>query len=158
MKRWLMLLGVGIIVMAGAYLAQSQLSFLEYQRLTIADVWKAFILAPSDTQTVAAATRLNVDAPFVQVYGSGGAVTLTGTPTIPNGLDGQLLLLRGTNNTNTVTLQDESSLSGSNVELGAATRVLGNNDLLLLVFQSGSPRYQVPPTGAAWYELVFINH
>jgi len=51
---------------------------------------------------------------FVWVVGSGGAVTVTATPSITAGTaDGQILHVIGTDATNTVTLQDNAGLSGS---------------------------------------------
>lgn len=52
------------------------------------------------------------------VVGSGGAVTVTKTPSISAcTADGQTLKVIGTSNTNTVTLQDNAGLSGSNLQL-----------------------------------------
>jgi hypothetical protein len=76
-------------------------------------------------------------------------VTLTSTPTLANGADGQVLIIQGTDDTNTVTVQDEGTLAGSNLELGAATRTLGKGDLLVLTFDS---------TDGAWYEISFANN
>jgi hypothetical protein len=68
----------------------------------------------------------------VWVVGNGGAVTVTATPSITVcTADGQQLKVHGTDNTNTVTLQDEAGLSGSKLELnGNAT--LGLNQTLTL--------------------------
>jgi hypothetical protein len=52
------------------------------------------------------------------VVGSGGAVTVTATPSITQcTLAGQRLQIIGTDDTNTVTLQDEANLSGSKLQL-----------------------------------------
>jgi len=55
---------------------------------------------------------------FAWVAGSPGAVTVTATPSVSAGsADGQLLRIVGTNNTNTVTLQDQANLASSGLSL-----------------------------------------
>lgn len=101
-------------------------------------------------QSLLAATALSANGFCVRVVGSGGAVTLTATPTITTpSADGQFLLIRGTNDTNTVTFQSEASLAGTKLKLGASTRVLGAGDQLLLAYDS---------TSGFWYEVSFTNN
>lgn len=104
----------------------------------------------SVTQSLLAASAVNPNATKLKVAGSGGAVTLTATPTItaPSS-DGQLLLIQGTDGTNTVEFQDEASLAGSGLELGAASRVLGLGDILLLTWDAATSK---------WYEITFSNN
>lgn len=102
------------------------------------------------TQSLLAATAINPVGLKIKVVGNGGAVVLVATPTITApATDGQLLLIQGTDATNTVTLQDEGSLAGTGLELGAATRVLGLGDTILLTWDSGTSR---------WYEVAFSNN
>lgn len=55
---------------------------------------------------------------FVWVVGNGGAVTVTATPSATAcTADGQLLYVIGTDNTNTVTLQDAGTLASSGLRL-----------------------------------------
>lgn len=55
---------------------------------------------------------------FAWVAGSGGAVTVTKTPSITVGAaDGQVLHVIGTSNTNTVKLQDQANLASSGLSL-----------------------------------------
>ena len=62
------------------------------------------------TQTPAAAATLTPDGTVIEISGSGGAVTLNTTTPIANGEhDLQLLILAGTDNTNTVTIQEGST-------------------------------------------------
>jgi len=87
------------------------------------------------TQTLTATTAILADeATIIPVAGSGGSVTLTGEPTIANGTPWQPILLVGTNDTNTVVLQDISNLAGSNLDLGGSDIILANTDYLLLIF------------------------
>ncbi len=70
------------------------------------------------------------------------AVVLNATTAIADGAAvGQVLILQGTSDTNTVTLND-----GANVQLGA-TRTLGLNDTLSLIWD-----------GANWIETAFSNN
>lgn len=104
----------------------------------------------SAIQSLLAAGTISPNATRIRVTGNGGAVTLTSTPTITSpSSDGQLLIIQGTDNTNTVTLQDESGLAGSKLELGAATRVLGKGDQILLIWDN---------TDTKWYEIGFANN
>jgi hypothetical protein len=71
------------------------------------------------------------------------AVTLSATTAINNGATpGAVLILQGMNNVNTVTLND-----GANVQLGAASRVLGQDDTLVLIWN-----------GTDWIEVSFANN
>ena len=86
------------------------------------------------TQTLVATDAiLASETNVIPVAGSGGAVTLTSTPTIANGDPWQVILIVGTDNTNTVTIQDNSAIA-SNVDLGGANVTLGNTDYLALIF------------------------
>ncbi len=99
---------------------------------------------PSATQTLAVGDPIVVSATHLKVAGSGGAVTLTSAPTIADGTEGDFVIIRGTHNTNTVTLQDQGTLASSNLELGSTGRALGNGDTLGLLFD-----------GTVWVETWF---
>ncbi|MCC2631558.1 MAG: hypothetical protein K0S20_257, partial [Patescibacteria group bacterium] len=107
------------------------------------------ITTPSAIQTVLAADLVLADAGKVRVAGSGAPRTLTSTPTIADGGDGQLLIIQGTDDTDTVTFQDQGTLPTSNLELGASTRVLGKGDILTLTFDA---------TDSVWYEVSFTDN
>lgn len=79
------------------------------------------------------------------------AVLMTGTPTISTitATDGQFLVLKGTSAVSTFTLQDNGTLVGSLVELGAATRVISNLKVLTLMFDS---------TAGVWLETAYGNN
>ena len=79
---------------------------------------------------------------------SGGALTLTSTPTIADGQAGQVLVVYNSG-TNTVTLQRNSALAGSNLRLGAASRLLAQYATLTLMFDG---------TNSEWVELSFTNN
>lgn len=103
---------------------------------------------PKATQTLVATNAIEVDATLIRVAGSGGAVTLTSTPTIADGSDGQIVVIRGTDDTNTITIQDIGAIA-SNVDMGGVNRTLGANDYLGLLFNSDSGN---------WEEIFFKNN
>lgn len=74
----------------------------------------------------------------VFVAGSGGAVTVTATPSVTNcTAAGQLLYIVGEDGTNTVTLQDNSALAGSNLLLNGNV-TLGLNSSISLICDGNS--------------------
>jgi len=67
-----------------------------------------------------------------------GGVTMTSTPTIHAGTDGQLLTIEGLNDFSLVTLQDESNLVGSGMRMiNARNMVLGKNDNIEFSYDLG---------------------
>lgn len=108
-----------------------------------------FILV-GQTLALLAAGSITASYPKVRISGSAGATTLISTPTINTpSQNGTTLLLLGTSDVNTVTLQSESSLAGTKLKLGAATRTLGEGDILLLTWDS---------VLGFWYEVSFVDN
>lgn len=106
---------------------------------------KADKIEPSADASMSAATALSVTDGIMRVVGNGGAVTMTATPNIADGADGQIVILQGTNDTNLVTFQDESSLANSGLQLsGGVNFTLGKGDTLQLMYDAGDDK---------WYEL-----
>jgi len=67
--------------------------------------------------------------------GEFAAVTLTSTPTITDGYDGERLLLIGMDDTKTVTIQDESNLTSSNLQnIGGANITLKKGNIVGYIF------------------------
>lgn len=94
-----------------------------------------FGCVPKALQTLAAATQIIADdACILPVVGDGGAVTLTGTPAFIHRGEGQIIILLGTSDVNTVTIQDEGVFPGSGVDLGGANITLGARDVLALLY------------------------
>lgn len=81
------------------------------------------------------------------IEGNGSSVTLSSTPSILPADVGTILVLVGLSNSNSVTLQSDSVLSGSALFLGAATRTLGLGDTLMLLRAT-----------IGWVELSFSNN
>lgn len=78
---------------------------------------------------------------------SGGALTLTSAPTLPDGQDGQVVVIFN-GSANNVVIQDQGTLASSNLRLGAATRTLGTRDSIMLMYSS---------TVGDWIELNFTD-
>jgi hypothetical protein len=94
-----------------------------------------------------AANAIAPNAAKIKVVGSGGAVTLTSTPSITAPVaDGQFLLIQGTHDTNTLTVQDSGTLPASGLRLGANTRALGLGDILLLTWDAAQN---------SWFEVSY---
>ena len=98
------------------------------------------------SSTLLATDAIGITYRTIYIQGNGGAVTLTSTPSITAGeYDGQRLTIHGLSDTNTVTLQDASVLSGSGVHLTHAYRcVFGKNDTMTLTWYE---------TDSVWVEL-----
>lgn len=103
----------------------------------------AKLLLSMASQTISAGGTITPSGSTIRVTGDGGAVTC-GATAISNGAgSGQILILVGNSDTNTVTLTD-----GNNVVLGGASRVLGQNDTLALVYIAAQ----------GWCEIAFSNN
>lgn len=73
--------------------------------------------------------------------------TLTSTPTIADGTPGQRVVITAPNSeTNTVTLQDQDLLAGTNLQLLTTTRDISGKKMLLLQFD-GSDWVEMGPSG-----------
>jgi hypothetical protein len=97
------------------------------------------VYTPTSTQNIVAATGITTDMlkHIIRIQGSGGAVTITATPSIAGALDGQIMIFQGMSDANTVTFQDESSLANVKLQLdGGANCTLGLYDTLTLMYDS----------------------
>lgn len=98
--------------------------------------------AASDTTSVTAAGGITYVRRIMRVQGSGGAVTVTKTPSIAAITDGKEVIIQGDSDTNTVLLQDESNLANSGLILaGNANITLGKGDTLYLTYDEGDGKY-----------------
>jgi len=101
-------------------------------------------LTPSSTTDIVAGTGITVTNATMRVQGSGGAVTVTATPSIATtGLqDGQIVIIQGDSDTNTLKLQDEAQLASSGLALTAGTDfTLGKGDTLTLTWDAGDSKF-----------------
>jgi hypothetical protein len=103
-----------------------------------------------DTQNLTSATGAIAvtDGEAVTPLAANADYTITATPTIADGRDGQLAMLVNTGS-HTITLQDMGTLGGSNLRLAATTRSLAPNcGVLELVFDAAM---------GGWVETEFVN-
>ncbi len=102
----------------------------------------------SALQKVAEAAQILPNAYNIRVAGLEGAVTLTSTPSILPGQDGQMLCILGTADDDTVSLQDQGVLANSGLGLGVAARTLSRGDILTLRYEEAD---------ATWWEVSFSD-
>ena len=91
------------------------------------------------TRTLAAAgNTISASATFVEIDNSTGAsLTLTSTPTIADGQDGQMLILMNVDSADSIVLKDISTSATSNLQLaGSADLTLGPTDSVTLLYSS----------------------
>lgn len=97
-------------------------------------------------QTITAASDTITIADTLEEISSDAAHTLASTPTIADGTKGQIVYLMEVGS-GSVILQDEATLPGSNLQLGAATRTIDAYDVLQLIFD-----------GTYWIEVSYTNN
>lgn len=108
---------------------------------------KLTLSAPS-ASTVSAGATFTSTGTTHQISGNGGAVTLSTTTGITAGTNnGQILILCGMDNTNTVTVPDSGNC------FLAAARVLGLGDSLVLQYRTANGSLT-----AGWYELSYSDN
>lgn len=118
------------------YLANSAKAPLVYATSNLLTAGK-IVNTPTALQTLSASSQIIVSNTSVAlVVGNGGAVTLTSTTTVPPGTDGQQVVIIGTSDSNTVTLQDEANLAGTWLVMDGQNRTLGRGDCLGLRYSS----------------------
>ncbi len=112
------------------------------QARSLSEFWH--VMTPSGDTAAVAGTTIEITHGIQRLYGTGG-VTMTALPTLSQGVDGQVAVLQGTDDTNRVTVQDSSNLTGSGLRLvHARDFTLGRNDTLMLFYDAGE---------SAWIEL-----
>lgn len=110
---------------------------------------KKLILSPYNQQTISAATDVIAPEGAYVILNATTSVTLTSTPTIAAGVEGQVLILQTRPGVTgvAVTLQDADALSGSTLQLGAVTRTVSNTQMLALIYN-----------GTYWAELFYASN
>ena len=110
----------------------------------------------SSLSAVEASTTIINTASYLVVTSSGGLVGLTTTPSISTTTakgfalaTGVKITLRGTSNSDAVELRDDDTLSGTQLELGAGTRALGINDVIVLMWDAEAS------TTGRWLEISY---
>jgi hypothetical protein len=99
---------------------------------------------PSSTVNISAASGLTVTKGIMRVQGNGGAVDITANPQIAAGSDGQIVIIKGQSDTNTVKFDHGSGLSLQS----SLSFVLGYKDTLTLMYDA---------VDAEWIEISRTN-
>ena len=99
----------------------------------------------SSTTVVAAADGITVTHRIMRVIGPVAPVDITKNPQIAAGSDGQIVIIQGCHDTYTVKIDDGDGV----ITAGSASRTLGDNDMLTMVYDSGE---------TAWIETSYSNN
>lgn len=116
----------------GAKLVSGLAGVIQVPGSTKFQVVGALAYLPTPLNIVAANTQIPPNS-LVELTAN-ASYTLTSTPTLQTGDNGQQCLIRCVDTVDVITLQDQGTLAGSNLRLGAATRALGPRDSILLVY------------------------
>ncbi|GEM_PF-1764531 len=95
---------------------------------------------PSATTNITAAGGITVTKGIMRIQGNGGAIDITADPQVVAGQDGQLVVLQGDSNTNTVKLDNGTGLQLA----GGVSFTLGKGDIIEFTYDSGD---------TLWYEI-----
>jgi hypothetical protein len=122
------------------------------------DIWtelsRSDDFRPSVDQAITAAGGITAFHAVMQVVGAGGAVSVTATPSIADGKDGQIVRIQGTNDTNTVTLRDEDNLASTGRSLSNNRDVaLGANEFIVLMYDAGGDLWIEINRSAMWQSI-----
>lgn len=107
--------------------------------------------APATQSITAITDTINAETATHYSISSDADYVMTSTPTIPDGVDGQILLLHNSG-AFTVDLQDEGTLGGSNILLDGAESTVKIDSVMSLMFSSNEGAWIVtsnPNTSAA---------
>ena len=100
---------------------------------------------PSSTIDITAAGGITITNTVMRIRGSGGAIDITAIPQIADGQDGQIVILQGDDDTNTVKLDDGNGLALDS----DASFTMGKGDIIQLTFDSEDD---------IWYEITRTNN
>jgi len=118
--------------------------------VTLGSAAKLIHTAPSE-YVLHFSSSVSIASSYAVIKSSGAAITLSPANSLAilsttTASAGERFVIRNSSNA-VITFQDDGSLSTSGLALGAATRALGINDTLELIF-----------TGTLWAELSFTNN
>lgn len=98
-------------------------------------VKEQLVYTPSSDTAITAAGGITVTKAIMRIAGDGGAIDITANPQIAAGTDGQIVIIQGTSDVNTVTLDDGTGLALS------AQCVLAAQDNITLMYDSGDAEW-----------------
>nr|MDD5456834.1 hypothetical protein [Candidatus Margulisiibacteriota bacterium] len=94
----------------------------------------------SGTANITAVGGINPTNTYMRIQGNGGAVDITAVPQIAAGSDGQLLILKGCSDTNTVKIDTNNGVRLN----GGISFTMGKGDILQLIYDAAD---------TVWYEV-----
>ena len=98
---------------------------------------KNIIHVPSAVTNITAAGGITVTNAHMRIQGDGGPIDITANPQIAAGTDGQVLMLEGHSNTNTVKIDQ-----GDGIHMYGGNIVLGLHDVISFQYDSDSSEWQ----------------
>ena len=115
---------------------------------TTLDLSGTLSYTPSATQSITGVGSAILANAALVVLDPDGNYTLTSTPTIADGAVGQIVYITAAETeANGIAVQDENTLTDSNLQLGAASRAIAAKDVLVLMFN-----------GVSWVEVSYANN
>lgn len=118
---------ITVTAVAGGRVVLSRPDEVTDEKMTIN---QELMLSPSATVAITAAGGITATKPVMHVQGSGGPIDITANPQIAAGTAGQLLILEGKSDTNTITLDNGNGL------LIHGRAILGDDDIIVLYMGS----------------------
>lgn len=109
------------------------------------------------TVGMSAANAVPLTNIVIRIQANSGTITKTRVPTLDAGVNGQVVYILGNDQfeapTNGTVFQDDATLSGSTLHLGATTRKVGRGDILCLMYCD-----DLGGGGAGWIELFYSDN
>jgi hypothetical protein len=91
----------------------------------------------SETISVSAASTITPTKSHIEIAGNGGPVTMTANPQIAAGADGDIMIVHGTSDSNTVTL-----VQGNGLHLHGGNATLTNKDRMMFEYHVAENEWQ----------------
>ena len=97
----------------------------------------ALTLVPSAVALISAGSSIPVANSIVKLVGNGGPVNISFNPQLEDGVHGQIIILRGASNVNTVTLEEGNGLALTD----GLSFILGNKDTMSLMYDAADDQW-----------------
>jgi hypothetical protein len=107
-----------------------------------------FVTPASEIQYLSTDSSISPNASKVKVAGKDSPIILTGEE-ISKGEDGQNVIIQGTDDVNTITIQSRSVLPEAIIRLGQTNRILGKGDVLTISYDAAD---------STWYEVGYADN
>ncbi len=101
------------------------------------------VMRPETSQNITVASAAIISTTSHIELTSDADYLLTSTPSIVAGQDGQMLYIHNGNASDTVTIQDDSVLAGSDVHLGGASGIIKPMSTMTLQYHTDTPAWSI---------------